>query len=403
MDPINYGMTPANPIQGFTQGFNLISGIRNQLDARAAQQAQMEAEAQRQQQLSQAMARVRAPGSTAQDRIDYLMLLSPEQSKASQDAFAQMDKAQQQSALEDAGKLVSAFKSGNKQIALDMLDERIAGLKNAGDDKGAEFLSKVRQSAEVNPSVAENFFANSLALMPGGKDVLDSMNKNLAAPYDRALTEAQTAEAWSRIYQSKLPKELTPEQVVTAERDLRNEYNNRTADFQKIRSAVQTINSTDNSGAGDIALVYAYMKMLDPTSVVREGEFATAQNSGSIPEFVMAQYNKALKGEMLTPSIRDGFRKQAKALYANAAKGEEVIRKGIERVATNNGFNLQNIFYQDQSPEAPGGTPAATPNTSATPPIPTTGKFSVVAPNGKTYEFDSQAKLDAFKTQAGIK
>jgi hypothetical protein len=37
------------------------------------------------------------------------------------------------------------------------------------------------------------------------------------------------------------------------------------------------------------------MKMLDPTSVVREGEFATAQNAASIPIKIVNMYNKALE------------------------------------------------------------------------------------------------------------
>jgi hypothetical protein len=56
--------------------------------------------------------------------------------------------------------------------------------------------------------------------------------------------------------------------------------------------------------ANDIATVYNYMKVLDPTSVVREGEYATAQNAGSIPERWRNAYNKAIDGEFLSESMR---------------------------------------------------------------------------------------------------
>jgi len=56
--------------------------------------------------------------------------------------------------------------------------------------------------------------------------------------------------------------------------------------------------------ANDIAAVYNYMKVLDPTSVVREGEYATAQNAGSIPERWRNAYNKAIDGEFLSDSMR---------------------------------------------------------------------------------------------------
>ena len=41
------------------------------------------------------------------------------------------------------------------------------------------------------------------------------------------------------------------------------------------------------SGASDIALLYGYMKVLDPGSTVREGEFATASNAGGIPDKIV--------------------------------------------------------------------------------------------------------------------
>lgn len=143
-----------------------------------------------------ALAKVRN-GGTAQDRVDYLTLLNPQQSDAARQAFEQMDKAQQQAALEDAGKGVAVFKSGDKALALGWLDGQIEAAKNAGNVQSADMLSKLRQAADINPAVAENFFANSIALMPGGKDVLDSMNKNLAAPGERDLTAANAAKAWA--------------------------------------------------------------------------------------------------------------------------------------------------------------------------------------------------------------
>src|SRR5690606_34926922 len=76
--------------------------------------------------------------------------------------------------------------------------------------------------------------------------------------------------------------------------DLRNEssaYLDQRASWGRIRASAQ--NAT---AAGDLALIFNYMKLLDPTSVVREGEFATAQNSGSVPNRVIALYNNLLNG-----------------------------------------------------------------------------------------------------------
>jgi len=65
--------------------------------------------------------------------------------------------------------------------------------------------------------------------------------------------------------------------------------------------------ATGQTAADDISLIFSFMKVLDPTSVVREGEYATAQNSGSIPTTIVNAYNRAMNGEKLTDEQRKQF------------------------------------------------------------------------------------------------
>jgi len=74
----------------------------------------------------------------------------------------------------------------------------------------------------------------------------------------------------------------------------------------------------DPSPAGDLALIFNYMKVLDPGSVVREGEFATAQNAGSIDERTRGIYNRIVSGERLSESQRADFADRATRLYSGA-------------------------------------------------------------------------------------
>jgi hypothetical protein len=110
-----------------------------------------------------------------------------------------------------------------------------------------------------------------------------------------------------------------------AEESLRKEYSGLkpVADFQVQASAIGRIAAAaaDPSPAGDIALIFSYMKMLDPTSAVREREYATAESAGSIPTRIWGQYNKVLSGESLAPAQRADFMREAKAIY-DAAKGQ---------------------------------------------------------------------------------
>lgn len=84
--------------------------------------------------------------------------------------------------------------------------------------------------------------------------------------------------------------------------------------YEKVRSS-----STLDSGPGDISMIFAYMKMLDPTSVVREGEFATAENAGGVGSQISNLYNKVLSGQRLTPELRKQFLASADQLYQEAS------------------------------------------------------------------------------------
>ena len=87
-------------------------------------------------------------------------------------------------------------------------------------------------------------------------------------------------------------------------------YIDSKAAFSKIITAAK-----DPSAAGDLGLIYGYMRMLDPTSVVREREFATAQNAAGIPERVRNLFNRAVSGERLTPEQRSDFAKQSRDIF----------------------------------------------------------------------------------------
>jgi len=100
------------------------------------------------------------------------------------------------------------------------------------------------------------------------------------------------------------------------EKDLRTEFQAQVKPYVELGQAYQKIETAakNPSPAGDIAMVYGFMKVLDPSSVVREGEFATAQNAGSVPDSVRNMYNKALNGERLNEKIRSDFLQQARNL-----------------------------------------------------------------------------------------
>lgn len=106
------------------------------------------------------------------------------------------------------------------------------------------------------------------------------------------------------------------------------------SEHQQVANAYGTVLAAaqDPSAAGDLALIFAYMRMLDPGSVVREGEFATAQNAPGVPERVRAQYNRILSGERFTPEARADFLDRARRLAQQRQKQvQPILRRYRER------------------------------------------------------------------------
>lgn len=127
----------------------------------------------------------------------------------------------------------------------------------------------------------------------------------------------------------------------TQERNIRSEYTTASKPFEELRQHWTRLNAAhqQKDGPGDIALVYSFMKMLDPTSVVREGEFATAQNAGGVPDQIMQMYNRALQGERLPDNVRDGFLQQGARQFDGIARNQVEVEQRYRQLAQANMLN----------------------------------------------------------------
>lgn len=108
---------------------------------------------------------------------------------------------------------------------------------------------------------------------------------------------------------------------------VRQRYTKASQPWQESKRAFERIMATEPTGAGDIALLTSYMKVLDPGSTVREGEFATAEQAGGAPDWVRNTYNKLLTGERLNPEQRKQFKSQA-AGFLDARRREQQTTQG---------------------------------------------------------------------------
>jgi hypothetical protein len=151
-----------------------------------------------------------------------------------------------------------------------------------------------------------------------------------------------------------------PKDIAEAENSLRKEYDSRQKNFQTVRASYDTISNAEKTSIGDVALISAYMKLLDPTSIVREGEFATAANSGGVPSAIMAAYNKALGTGKIDDNVRNQIYSQSKKIFDNAQKGVDKDTAFFTDIANRRGLNVGNIIYKEPEKGTDGGTTATT-------------------------------------------
>lgn len=451
VQPIDYTVPMQSPLAAFESAANLGMGIRQNQQTLEANRLKLEAEktAQAQQaKIQEALGRLSRPDATADDYANISMLLPKDQAESVRAAFTMRDDATNKASLRDASQIFTAFKSGQPQMGIKLISDKVAALRNSGKEQEAALLEAQLEVAKDNPKATEDFFGFTISQMPGGKEVLTSAidyamskpklqeaeGKAKSAGFQAAIDEAkakwapqneeanyrdllagiglkgaQTASARASAAASNasaaesrasagranaeaasltagvIPVAKRPE----AETALRKEYLDQTKDFRIIDQAYRRLKTADNTGVGDITRIFAIMKMNDPTSVVREGEQATAENAGGVPEKIRNQYNKLIKGDKLSPNVRAQYLSQGGSIFNAALEGEAAVRNGITKIAAKGGLDRNQIFYEGAPQKAP-----TTPNG----PRQTTGRGSMPggtsAPSGPQGRAASGGKVD---------
>lgn len=169
---------------------------------------------------------------------------------------------------------------------------------------------------KVSPSLAPSLEGMSLAdaerVVPGLVNSYEArlarqQQAGLSAQARDAATSARAAERGDK-HVGDLRKEYAGSQVFKNSQEM-----------EQARSRAQKAAAT-KTPSGDIALIFSAMKMNDPGSTVREGEFAMLAKSGSFGEQMKAMVEKAETGQ-LTDEKRAEILATIDSLY-NGQMGE---------------------------------------------------------------------------------
>jgi hypothetical protein len=223
-----------------------------------------------------------------------------------------------------------------KQKTATNLEEKLAA--------EAELLAAQVNEAKVKAKYAE-------------KNALADLQKKAA---DLGLTQAQTgaalaqgkklgAEASSAILELEALKKggtLATPKAFEQEEKLRKEFQTRTKVYGELQGTFNTLQASSESanGPGDIALITGFMKMLDPGSVVRETEFATARDTAGLFTQLQNRLEKAQNGQLLSPAQRKEYVSLAQKYLDSAQKKADEDKKALGVVVKNYRLNPENVF-----------------------------------------------------------
>ena len=199
----------------------------------------------------------------------------------------------------------------------------------------------------------------------------DAIKKRAA---DLGLTTAQTNQALAstRKLNTEIQKAAVelealkatggrdPEKTFAQEEKIRKEWQGRSKMYSELQGTFNTLQASASSanGPGDIALITGFMKMLDPGSVVRETEFATARDTAGLFTQLQNRLEKAQNGQLLSPKQRSEYVALSQKYLDSAQKKANQEKKDLGIVVKNYRLNPENVFGAEQAPPPPLPTSA---------------------------------------------
>lgn len=179
-----------------------------------------------------------------------------------------------------------------------------------GAEAGGSYLTNLQKNKELAYKLKKDSENEVLdkELKKGKIDYYKKQGEGMLTPYQQTMVGFKQSEINKKA--GEVPQTAT---------ELRKEFNARpdVKTFRDVSIQKQKIESAANnpSAAGDLNLIFSYMKMLDPSSTVRDTEFANAQNAAGVPDKIINEYNRIKTGQRLNPTQRQDFVNQVKGLY----------------------------------------------------------------------------------------
>lgn len=166
--------------------------------------------------------------------------------------------------------------------------------------------------------------------------------------------EARKAEARAKLDAESAPK--APEFGDTWK--MRSDFEKQARGFEEAQRQYMTMGdlAKDATGASDVALGFAFFKTIDPSSTVREGEFAAAAGAMGLGAQFVQQFARLDRGEKFSPQLRQELLQAAGHAYTQQAQDIEALYEREGQFASSMGVNPSLIVRNPVRPRQGEGT-----------------------------------------------
>lgn len=110
--------------------------------------------------------------------------------------------------------------------------------------------------------------------------------------------------------------------------------------------------ATRPTRAADINLIYAFAKLMDPESVVRESETGIVTASASVADRLQGLIGQLNGGQMLQPETRQRLLAELQSRFGSLEQSYKEIEKSYRGIAERNQLNPEDVIVPIRRPEA---------------------------------------------------
>lgn len=384
LDYSAYTKQAIDPSQSFYGGMQDVMNIqaaRAKKEQALAMADAKRAETEKMQKMQQELAAfAERQGNATPQEYAALMVKYPELQKEFQATSEFMNEGQRKESAGQALSVYSSIVTGNIEGAKTQLEKQIDAYEKAGDAQKAGMARALLMQVENNPESAEVATGLYLSHALGEKDFASTFEKLQQTKKERAMLPGEIKKQKAELLQMSIDNglkgaqtkqvlattdklgaetakiqlemelmrkndgKIEPEKKFDAEKKLREEYSTHTKTFRDQREAYRSMKNLPEDGSGDQALVFMFMKTLDPASVVRAEEFDQAIRTSGIDDWAWGIYEKVKSGGLLTPEARAQMLGAARSTVEAAQKQQSTYEKDYRSIAKKYDLDADNIL-----------------------------------------------------------